>query len=222
MTIPKDLFSYLNDLKKNNERDWFNANKPVFKMHEKTVKDFFVTIESDLQKTDEIEGHRLMRIYRDVRFSKDKTPYKSRFAGNFKRATLAKRGGYFLNIEPGNCMVGGGFYAPNTDDLKRIRQEFEMDDSEIRAILSNKTFKTYFGELKGEELKTAPRGFDPDHKAIDLIRKKSFYAARYFSDNEVQQPDFGKKVIETYTALRPYFDFMSDVLTTNSNGESIL
>lgn len=103
-----------------------------------------------------------MRIYRDVRFSKDKTPYKPRFSGSFRRATAALRGGYFLNIEPeGNSIVGGRFYRPNTDDLKRIRQEFAQDDSEIRKILNDKKFKPLFSQLQGEELKTAPRGFNP-------------------------------------------------------------
>ena len=220
--IKKELFSFLTDLHKNNNRDWFNANKPTFKKHELTVKSFLTEIADELNKTDRIEKHKLMRIYRDVRFSKDKTPYSPRFAGGFTRATAALRGTYFLNIQPGKSIAGGGFYGPNADDLKRIRQEFEMDDSEIRAILSDKKFVQTFGKLQGSELKTAPRGFDPNHPAIDLIRKKQFYVFRDFTDKEVLSPNFKSEVLNTFTTMRPYFDFMSSVLTTNTNGESIL
>lgn len=220
--IEKNLLHFLKDLKTNNDRDWFNANKPTFKAHEADAKAFFKAVQEKLAPHDNIEGHKLMRIYRDVRFSKDKTPYKPRFAGSFSRSTPALRGSYFLNIEPGNSIVGGGFYGPNTDDLKRIRQEFEMDDTEIREILNDKTFKATFGDMRGEELKTAPRGFDPENKAIDLIRKKQFYFIREFSDKEVLASDFIEKVVESCKVIRPYFDYMSSVLTTNTNGESIL
>jgi uncharacterized protein (TIGR02453 family) len=125
-------------------------------------------------------------------------------------------------LEPGNSFVGGGFYAPNKEDLKRIRQEFEMDDSEIRAILNDPKFKKTFGTLLGSELKTAPRDFSPEHKAIDLIRKKNFYVMRSFTDKEVMSPNFLKEVIDTYSTIRPFFDLMSSILTTNLDGESVL
>ena len=220
--ITKELFKYLEDLKNYNNREWFNANKATYLEHHGTSKAVFKSIEEQLQKQDNIASHKLMRIYRDIRFSKDKTPFKPRFAGGFERATPALRGGYYLNIEPGGSMAGGGFYGPNTDDLKRIRQEFEMDDSEIRTILSDKTFKAAFGTLLGDELKTAPRGFDPNHKAIDLIRKKQFYVIHRFTDEEVLAPDFEEKVVTVYKAILPFFNYMSSVLTTNSNGESTL
>ncbi len=222
MKISKNLLHFLSELKENNNRDWFNEHKPTFKEHEAEAKAFFKTVKADLEKTDFIESHKVYRIYRDVRFSKDKTPFKCRFAGGFKRATAALRGGYYLNIEPGNTMVGGGFFSPNSADLMRIRKEFETNDSEIRAILKNKKFKAAFGGLSGEEVKTAPRGFDKEHEAIDLIRKKQFYVMRSFSDKEVVKADFIKKVNETYLTLRPYFDYMSDVLTTDLNGVSTI
>lgn len=220
--IDSAALKFLSDLKKNNNREWFNERKDTFKKHEKEVKSFFQEIENELQKTDNIEGHKVWRIYRDVRFSKDKTPFKPRFAGGYKRATAALRGGYFLNIEPGNSAVGGGFYGPNSEDLKRIRQEFEMDDSEIRAIINHKNFKSTFGEMRGEEVKSAPRGFKADHPAIDLIKKKQLYFFKSFSDEEVCQAGFQKEVIETFKTIRPFFDYMSEVLTTDLNGESII
>jgi len=169
-----------------------------------------------------IERHKVYRIYRDVRFSKDKTPYNPRFAGFYKRATARLRGGYFMTIEPNNSMVGGGFWGPNSADLKRIRKEFEYDDKPIRKILNNKKFRDTFGDMIGEEVKTAPRGFDSEHPAIDLIRKKQFYFMRPFTNAEVCQEDFMEEVVKTFRTIRPYFDYMSDVLTTNLNGESIL
>lgn len=221
--IDKSLFKFLSDLEKNNNRDWFNENKPTFKAHEAEAKKFFKEAEVKLQVSDNIEKHKIMRIYRDVRFSKDKTPYNARFAGSFSRATPALRGSYFLNIQPGgNSIAGGGFYGPNADDLKRIREEFAFDDSEIRNILAAPKFKKVYGEMQGTELKTAPRGFDPEHKAIDLIRKKQFYFIRRFTDKEVLAPNFMDEVIDSFETIRPYFDYMSMVLTTDANGESIL
>lgn len=220
--ISKEAIQFLKELKQNNNREWFNERKPIFQGHQSDVKSFFQEVEGELQKEDHIESHKVFRIYRDVRFSKDKSPYKSRFAGYFKRGTNELRGGYYLNIEPGNSIAGGGFYGPNADDLKRIRKEFEQDDSEIRTILNNKNFKKIFGELKGSELKSAPRGFDAEHSAIDLIRKKQFYIARSFTDKEVLSNNFLHQVNETYQTLRPFFDYMSSVLTTNLDGESIV
>ena len=222
MNLSKQTFQFLKQLAQNNNRAWFTENKTTFKKQEAEVKAFFAAVHQQLAETDNIESHKLMRIYRDVRFSKDKTPYKPRFAGSFKRATLQLRGGYFINIEPGNSLVGGGFYGPNPDDLMRIRKEFEIDDSEIREIISAPKFTKLFGTLQGEEVKTAPRGFDKNHPAIDLIKKKQFYVMRSFTDAEVIAPQFINEVITTFIALRPFFDYMSDVLTTNLNGESII
>lgn len=220
--ISKELFQFLNELKANNTREWFNAHKPTFTTYQNEVKAFYQEVEDRLAQTDIIERHKVFRIYRDVRFSKDKTPYKSRFAGYFIRGTQELRGGYYLNIEPGNSIAGGGFYGPEADDLKRIRKEFEQDDSEIRAILNEPSFKKLFGSLQGQELKSAPRGFNSEHPAIDLIRKKQFYMIRNFTDKEVQSAEFGDMVLETYQTIRPFFDYMSSVLTTNMDGESIL
>jgi len=132
------------------------------------------------------------------------------------------RGGYYIHLEPNNSFVGGGFWNPESDDLLRIRREFEINDSEIRKITSEKIFVKYFGELEGEGVKTAPKGFDKNHHAIDLIRKKQFIVRRKFSDKEVFSDDFQKEIIATFLSMRPFFDYMSEVLTTNLNGESTI
>jgi len=223
MPIDKTTLNFLNELKRNNNRVWFQENKPRFQEIQSDVKMFYEEIKQGLLKTDEIEKFKLFRIYRDVRFSKDKTPYKPHFAGSFSRSGKRLRGGYYLRIRPGESFLAGGFWSPNKEDLFRIRKEFEISDQEIRDILEVADFKRIFGgELEGEELKTAPKGFQKDHPAIDLIRKKGFIAVRKFSDKEVLSPDFLNEVLFSFQTLRPFFDYMSEVLTTDLNGVSTI
>ena len=219
--LPKTTLDFLEKLQENNNREWFAENKKKFDAEQKKVKTFFNEIGTLLGKVDSIERIQIFRIYRDVRFSKNKLPYKNHFSVGFSRTKPKLRGGYYLHIEPGASFVGGGFWEPNKEDLFRIRKEIELDASELRQIINQSTFKEYFGTLEGEELKTAPRDFDKMHPDIDLIRKKQFLVTRSFSDKEVLSPDFKNEVVETFKAMRPFFDYMSDVLTTNLNGESI-
>lgn len=222
-TIPREVFGFLKRLEKNNNRDWFNDNKPEFKELEKEVKQVYNQIYEQLSKHDDIDKLKLFRIYRDVRFSKNKLPYKIHFGGSFRRVKPNLRGGYYLHIQPNNeSFIATGFWEPNKEDLLRIRKEFEMDDQEIRTIINNKTFKKVWGELVGDELKTAPRDFDKEHKAIDLIRKKQYIFTKKYTDKEVTSQGFIDKVNSSFKSIRPYFNYMSDVLTTNLNGESII
>ncbi|WP_224482778.1 DUF2461 domain-containing protein [Robertkochia aurantiaca] len=220
--IPDSAIQFLQDLRKNNNRDWFNDHKDRFRQEQKQVKGFFQELLNELRKHDEIDTMKMFRIYRDVRFSNDKTPYKSHFSGAFHRLKPRLRGGYYLHIEPGSSFIGAGFWAPEKEDLYRIRKEFETDDQEIRKILNDKMFIKYFGELTGDELKTAPKGFDREHPAIDLIRKKQFIVTRKFTDAEITANNFLSEADETFRAIRPFFDYMSDVLTTDLNGVSLI
>jgi len=223
MQIPKSTLKYLKTLKKNNNRDWFHEHKTAFTAEQTFIKEFHKNIIANLNKHDKIDKYKLFRIYRDVRFSKDKTPYQPHFAASFSRTGAALRGGYYLRIRPSESFIAGGFWDPNKEDLLRIRKEFEIDASEIREILSNKKFTSVYGnELKGAELKSAPRDFDKNHENIDLIRKKGFIAVKELTDNEVLAPDFLENVDHYFKTLRPFFDYMSAVLTTNLNGESII
>lgn len=219
--LQKSTLEFLNKLKENNDRDWFAENKKAFETEQKLSKSFFTSVGDQLGKIDSIERIQIFRIYRDVRFSKDKAPYKNHFSVGFTRTKPMLRGGYYLHIEPGGSFVGGGFWEPNAADLNRIRKEFEMDDEEIRTIIADDTFKKFFGELKGEELKTAPKSFDKTHPAIDLIRKKQYLLTRSFSDKEVLASNFQEEVLATFQAMRPFFDYMSEVLSTDLNGESL-
>ena len=222
ITVSKEVFNFLSDLKKNNNKEWFEEHKPEFKRHQSEVKTFLEAAKDNLNHHDEIEKTKMFRIYRDVRFSKDKTPYKSHFAGFFSRLGAHLRGGYYIHIKPGESFLGVGFFAPNKEDLFRIRKELEMEAGEFREVINQEELKSIWGELRGDELKTAPKGFDKEHPDIDLIRKKQFMFVRNFSDKEVLSPSFLDEVDKSYKAIRPYFDLMSDILTTNLNGEPIL
>ncbi|MFK5959151.1 MAG: DUF2461 domain-containing protein [Lutibacter sp.] len=221
-SISKTTLEFLKELKKNNTREWFNTHKPAFQVEQAKVKLFYNALMETLISHDDIEKLKIFRIYRDVRFSKDKTPYKPHFAGHFVRGTKRLRGGYYLRIRPGESFLAGGFWEPNKDDLLRIRKEFEMDASEIREIIEHKAFVKHFDKLQGNSLKTAPRGFDKEHPDMDLIRMKQFIVTREFTDEEVLNPNFIDEVGKSYKAMRPYFDYMSEILTTDLNGVSII
>jgi len=221
-SIAKSTLDLLEELKKNNTREWFNEHKPQFQIEQQKAKDFYNALMERLKAHDAIDVFKLFRIYRDVRFSKDKTPYKPHFAGSFSRATKRLRGGYYLRVRPGESFLAGGFWEPNKEDLLRIRKEFEMDTTEIREIINNKTFIKNFGKLEGNGLKTAPRGFDKEHPDMDLIKMKQFIVVRNFTDKEVLHPNFLDELDKSYKAMRPYFDYMSEILTTDLNGESII
>jgi len=216
--LDPSVFKFLKKLGKNNNRDWFAKNKPVYQDAHEHFKAFAAELNAAMGAYDNIEKMKLFRIYKDVRFSKDKTPYKTSFSGGFSRATKKLRGGYYFHLEPGNSMVGGGFWKPESHDLKRIREEIAADDKPLRKIINSAAFKKHWGAIEGDQVKTAPKGFAKDHPAIDLLRYKSFVVTHQFTDKEVCSPGFAKEVMKYFKTTRPFFDYMSDVLTTDSNG----
>lgn len=220
--ITKETLEFLNKLKTNNNRDWFTENKKQFTKHQTEAKAIFNRVMDDLNVHDEIEKLKMFRIYRDVRFSKDKTPYKYNFSAAYTRAGAHRRGGYYVHIQPQGSFIATGFWNPEKEDLFRIRKEWELDASELLEIINDKKFKSIWGVLEGEALKTAPKGFDKEDPNIELIRKKQFTFVRKFTEEEVLQEDFLSKINESFKAVRPFFDLMSTILTTNRNGESLL
>ncbi|SHH76213.1 TIGR02453 family protein [Chryseobacterium oranimense] len=215
----KKTFEFLKQLEKNNTREWFALHKSEYDSVVKENKAFFNKIYTELQEHDNLKGIHIFRIYRDVRFSKDPTPYKTNFGVGYSRSKPMLRGGYYIHLEPGNSFVGGGFWGPDAKDLLRIRKEFEISTAEIEKITSEETFVKYFGQIEGDAVKTAPRGFDKDHPSIDLIRKKQYVVRRKFTDKEVLSDGFQKEALLTLLAMRPFFDYMSEVLTTDLNGQ---
>ena len=217
------LFSYLNQLQENNHRDWFNEHKITFKKLEKSFKQNIEDLLVKMRSHDDIEATKVFRIYRDVRFSKNKQPYKTHFSAAFMRRKPHLRGGYYIHLEPNHkSFLGVGFWDPNAEDLLRIRKELEMDAEEFKAVINQSEIKKVWGNIEGESLKTAPRDFDKNHPDIELIRMKQFIFTKYFSDEEVFDADFLEKVNTSFKAIRPFFDLMSDVLTTNLNGEPLI
>ncbi len=220
--IPKDTISFLRDLKLNNNRDWFNENKQRFNSIQSGVKEFANEVNESLKKIDDIEKLKIFRIYRDLRFSKDKTPYKKNIGMAFHRAKPELRGGYYLEISADESFIAVGFWNPNKEDLFRIRKEIEVDGQEFKSVINHGKIKEIWGEIKGQEVKTSPKGFNVDHQHIDLIKKKQFIFIKKLSEEEILDENFQKKLVSYFVSIRPFFDYMSEVLTTNLDGESII
>jgi uncharacterized protein (TIGR02453 family) len=221
-SISKPTFNFLSALKAHNNRTWFNDHKEDYQSAHAEMVAFAESLIAEMNTHDVLEttsGKKsLFRIYRDIRFSKDKTPYKAHFSGSMVRAGKLRRGGYYFHVEPGNCFIAGGFWGPNANDLRRIRQEIDLDAAPLRALITAPDFTKAYGSLQGEQLKTAPRGFAKDHPEVDLLRYKQMIVTRNFSDQEAMKPGFAKKMSDAFQPMRPFLDFMSEVLTTDING----
>ena len=222
IVIPASSLNFLKSLKNNNNREWFNSNKERFQAAQHFIEIFADALLVVLNTHDMIEtasGKKsLHRIYRDTRFSTNKTPYKINWTGSFTRATKLRRGGYYFHIEPGNSFIAGGFWGPGPQDLKRIRDDISFDATALRKIIKSKAFVSTFGKLHGEQLKTTPKGFDAADAAIDLLRYKQFLVIRKFTDKEVLGDTFLKEASQVFKNMRPFFDYMSEVLATDING----
>lgn len=217
-TLSKKSLDFLRDLAKNNDRVWFAENKPRYEVANQEFKVFFEEVHQEVQKWDQIEKMKVFRIYRDVRFSKNKTPYKSNLSGSFTRDGKMRRGGYFFSFGPEQSFIGGGFWGPESKDLKFIRDGIIREEDEYRKIIATDDIKSFFGGITGDELKTSPKGYDKDHQAIDLIRKKQYVLSRPFDDKTVTSKDFVHTLSESFRKMKPYFDFMSEILLFDENG----
>lgn len=223
---PVKIFSssldFLEALKQQNEREWFNEHKAEFLIEQQLVEQFADYLLQGLNLHDVIEtasGKKsLYRLYRDIRFSKDKTPFKTYWAGSFRRAGKQRRGGYYYHLEKGNSFVAGAFWGPSAEDLRLIRADIAFDGGALRQIISTESFVAHFGSLQGEQLKTAPKGFESSHPDIDLLRYKQFLLIRRFSDAELLSDNFAVLVDEAFRAMRPFLDYMSSVLSGDANG----
>lgn len=220
--IPKELFPFFRKLENNNNRDWFQENKAHFKAIELEVKVFGENLKQALELTEQVDKVKLFRVYRDVRFSKNKTPYKTYFGISFHREKPRYRGGYYIHLKPNDSFIAVGFWNPSKEDLLRIRKELELDPNEFRELMAEPKFKKVWGSIEGEQVKTAPKGFSKEDSNIDLIRKKMFLFSKKYSDDEVLNDDFLNQVTQDFITVRPFLDYMSSVLTTDLNGFSLL
>ena len=225
-TIDPSTLKFLKELAKHNDRDWFAAHKESYLKALQNVSDFADQLIIEMNRHDELDNtsgkKSIYRIYNDVRFSKDKSPYKVRFAFSLSRATKFRRGGYYVHIKPGGSYLSCGFFGPNPADLNRIRLDISDNYDQWNKILRSKGIKSNFGDLLGDKVLTAPRGYDTKHPGIELLRHKQFILRHYFTDAEVTSPDFLKEVNKIFKAVRPFFDHMSEILTTDLNGELVV
>lgn len=226
MDIEKNTLSFLKALASNNNRDWFQKNKDRYRQAQQNVIQWLDALIVEMNKHDQLQTQNgkeaIYRIYNDVRFTDDKTPYNPRFAGNLKRVKPFLRGGYYFWIKPGGSRIGCGFTYPNSQDLLRIRQDIDLNYSEWRKILKQKKLQTVFGDMQGDLVKTAPKGFPKDHPAIDLLRFKQFWFEKSYPDAEVISKRFHQQVNADFKAIRPFFDYMTKALITDGNGVTIL
>ncbi len=218
MLQPSTL-TFLKNLKKNNAKEWFDANR---KSYEAARTDFIHLIDEVLQihsKKDEDLASQsaketVFRINRDIRFSKDKTPYKTHLAAGFGRGgKKSNYAGYYLHIEPGNnSMIGGGLWMPEADAVKKIRQEIDYSFDEFSNIIHKKSFETIYGDLyKDKEvmLSRPPKGYDENNKAIEYLKLKSFIATKPLKDEELTDKNVAKTITDSLAALQPFLQFLN-------------
>lgn len=221
----KKAFQFLTELRDNNNREWFEANRYSYEIAREEVEVLVDKLLLKLQKHDVLDtpsGKKSMqRIYRDIRFSKDKTPYKRHFGGQFKRSTRFRRGGYYYHFEPGNNFVVAAFWNPSKEDLAWIRSHLAEDIEPLREIVMSSEFVQSFGELKGTKLKVKPRDYPKDHPNIEWLKFKQFLVFKNFTNQEVLSKDFPHKVDNAFKNMRPFLDYMSEILTTDLNGVEV-
>ncbi|MCW3073363.1 MAG: hypothetical protein JWP69_432 [Flaviaesturariibacter sp.] len=220
MLEPQTL-RYLSGLKENNNKAWFDANRAQYEAARIDFSNFIQLVIEALQKSDPtITGttarQAIFRINRDIRFSNDKTPYKSHFGASIKReGRKSGFAGYYFHLEPGASFIGGGLWIPESAPLKAVRQEIDYNWTEFNSILQDKSFKKTFGDLhKGGEvsLKTLPKGYEKDNPAIDYLKLKSFIAETKVSDEELTKATLHKKTVAAFETLKPLLDFINRAL----------
>ncbi|NTS39562.1 DUF2461 domain-containing protein [Flavisolibacter sp. BT320] len=217
MLEPQTL-RFLTELKKNNNKPWFDANRAQYEAARIDFSNFIQLVIDALQKSDTtISGLMardcLFRINRDIRFSKDKTPYKANFGASIKRGGR-KLGfaGYYFHLEPGQSFAGGGLWMPEAPALKAVRQEIDYNGDEFSGIIEDKAFQKIFGDLyKSSEvsLATMPKGYEKDHPAAPYLRLKSFIAEVRISDEELTKGSLHKKTLAAFEAIQPLLTFIN-------------
>ncbi|HEX7410691.1 MAG TPA: DUF2461 domain-containing protein [Bacteroidales bacterium] len=214
--LTKEVFQFLEALKENNTREWFTANKRLYETAHLQVEAFVqqvidgvVAFDKDIEPI--AASKCIFRIYRDVRFATDKSPYKTNFG-----ASIAKGGrkmgtaGYYLHLEPGGSFVGGGIYMPEAATLKNIRSEIYFNSTEFTSILKEKEFKKIYGSLGDfDKLKKAPKDFPADFADIDLLKYRSYICMREVTKKEALSPDYADVVIKSFKAMKPFVDFLN-------------
>ncbi len=221
--IPKEALHFLSDLIANNNTEWMHANKKRYENYKKDYHNFISSILAEMKPLDKsLEPLEVknctFRINRDIRFSKDKSPYKTNMGVWMSQDKNRKNApGYYIHFEKGNCFVAGGVWCPEAGELKQIRKEIEFFHEDLESIVSNKNFKKEFIQLdRGENnvLKKAPKDFDPNHPAIEFLKLKSFTASHKIPESLFSDTDFSKQIAKKLIALKPLNDFLRRALET--------
>ena len=218
--LQNPTIKFLKDLKKNNNREWFDANRPVYDKAKADFDGFVEKLIAALIKTDpRLAGLQvkdcIFRIYRDVRFSKNKDPYKTNFAASVNiGGKKSPNGGFYIHIEPEGgwgSFIGGGYWMPEAPTLKKLRQEVEFNHEEFFKILKDKNFKKHFKEMEVHKLSRVPKGMDPEHPAAEYLKYTSFLVTEELMATDIKSPDLIKKCVSAYKAMLPFLDFLNRV-----------
>lgn len=212
----KATLNFLTALNKNNNKEWFDANKHHYLKAKDEVEEFVSKIITGIQKFDkridkELEAKKcVFRIYKDVRFSKDKTPYKTNMGASInpggKKSLLA---GYYVHIEPSKSFVAGGVYMPEPDQLKAIRQEIDYNAEPLIKLFKSKSFSNYFNGLDEiDKLKLVPKGYYKDHKHLELLKHKHFIVSHELKDKDITGPKAIDTIVNACKAMHPFLDYL--------------
>ncbi|MBL7885988.1 MAG: DUF2461 domain-containing protein [Flavobacterium sp.] len=221
--ITKQALQFLDDLIANNNTEWMHANKKRYEDYKKDYHSFIASILSEMKPLDptleplEVKNC-TFRINRDIRFSKDKSPYKTNMGVWFTQNKNRKNSpGYYIHYEKGACFIAGGVWCPEPNELKLIRKEIEFFHDDLEKIVTDKTFKSEFNQITRDEnnmLKKAPKDIDPNHPAIEFLKLKSYTASQKIDEKLFTQPDFSKTIAKKLMALKPMNDFLRRALET--------
>jgi len=221
--ITREALQFLADLIANNNTEWMHANKKRYESYKKDYHSYIASILAEMKLLDptleplEVKNC-TFRINRDIRFSKDKSPYKTNMGVWFTQNKNRKNSpGYYIHFEKGMSFIAGGVWCPEPGELKLIRKEIEFFHDDLEAIVSDKAFKNEFKELTRDEsntLKKAPKDFDSNHPAIEFLKLKSYTASKKIDDKLFTESDFSKKIAQKLIALKPINDFLRRALET--------
>ena len=217
--IQASTLQFLKALKKNNNREWFEKNRPKYENAKQDYLQFVTEVLDGIKKTDQslqfLEPKQcVFRIHRDARFSKNKDPYKTNFGASFSLgAKKIDTAGYYFHLEPGACFIGGGFWFPMAPELNKIRQEMDYCFNEFKSIINAKKFKNYYGVLnETDKLVRPPKGYEPNNPAIEYLKLKNFTATMEISDADVLNKNLVIKVISSFEALSPLVHFLNKAI----------
>lgn len=227
-SVPASSLQFLRQLAQNNTREWFHENKKAYERvkvaHEALVADLLGRI-GEFENLTGVEVKQCTyRIARDIRFTTDKSPYKTWLSASISEGgRKANRMDYYLHIQPGDeSFLGGGMYAPTAAQLAKFRQEIDYNVAELRRIIEAPEFVRWFGTGEGVRLKTAPKGYPKDHPDIDLLRLTQLFFLHKFTDAEVQAADFPERVAEASRVLKPYLDFLNFIFLEEREAEDTI